>query len=49
MHSAYIEALRLTQEDFIWCYYFWMTKIYLDILETVADIYFVVVVGLVSI
>ena len=38
MHSADIEAL-LTQGNFVWWYYFWMTKLYLGFLETVTGIF----------
>ena len=47
MNSAYIEVLMVTQGNFLWWCYFWMTKFYLGILETVANIYFGVIVGLV--
>ena len=43
MHSAYIEALRVTHGNFVWWYYFSMTKFYLGILGTMVDIYFGVV------
>ena len=49
MHSIYIEALRVTQGNFVWSYYFWMNKFYLGILKSVADIYFGVIVSLVSV
>ena len=48
MHSANIEALRVTHGNFAWWYNFSMTMFYLGILGTMVDIYFGVDVHLVS-